>query len=67
VPPGVLVIVHAPDGGKPFSITLPVDTTQLGCVIVPTDGGEGAPGAVPITTFADGCDIQPDELVTVNV
>jgi hypothetical protein len=30
VPPGVLVMVHVPVEGKPFKITLPVDTKQVG-------------------------------------
>jgi hypothetical protein len=30
VPPGVLVIVHVPVGGKPFRTTLPVATRQVG-------------------------------------
>jgi hypothetical protein len=38
VPPGDLVKVHVPVGGKLFSTTLPVATVQVGCVIVPTVG-----------------------------
>ena len=30
VPPGVLVMVHVPVDGKPFKITLPVATVQVG-------------------------------------
>ena len=40
-PPGVLVNDQVPDDGKPFKITLPVDRTQVGCVMVPTVGAEG--------------------------
>jgi len=40
VPPGDLVSVQVPDEGKPLNATLPVATAQLGCVIVPTEGGD---------------------------
>ena len=30
IPPGVLVIVQLPVGGKPFNTTLPVDTVHVG-------------------------------------
>ena len=43
-PPGVRVIVHVPMEGKPLSVTLPVDTVQVGGVIVPTTGGVGVGG-----------------------
>ena len=42
--PGVLVTVHVPVVGKPFKITLPVDTAQVGAVIVPTIGAVGTAG-----------------------
>lgn len=38
VPPGLAVTVHEPDEGKPLNATLPVETLQVGCVIVPTTG-----------------------------
>ena len=37
------LIVQLPDDGKPFNTTLPVDTKQLGCVMVPTVGAVGLP------------------------
>jgi hypothetical protein len=42
--PGYLVNVHVPVAGNPSRITLPVDTVQVGGVIVPTDGAVGLPG-----------------------
>jgi hypothetical protein len=64
-PPGVLVNVHVPDAGKPFNTTLPVDTEQVGCVIVPTPGADGAEGLAFIITFPDDPEIHPKALVTV--
>ena len=66
-PPGLVVKIHVPDAGKPFKVTLPVDTEQVGCTIVPTEGGVGAPGAVGITTSVEAVEVQPAEFVTVNV
>jgi hypothetical protein len=53
--------------GSPLSATLPVDKAQVGGVIVPTTGAEGVSGCTLITTFDDAGDVQPSELVTVNV
>jgi len=66
-PPGFLVRVHVPADGKPPAMTLPVETLQSGWVIVPITGGEGVSGCGVITTFADGVEVHPDALVTVNV
>ena len=44
VPPGVLVSVQLPVDGRPLKTTLPVDTAQVGCVIVPTEGAFGIAG-----------------------
>ena len=49
VPPGVLVNVQIPVGGKPFNTTLPVDTAHVGCVIVPTLGAAGIGFTVAMT------------------
>ena len=65
VPPGVSVNVHVPEAGKPFNITLPVDTTHVGWVIIPITGVDGGVGAELITTFSDDPDVHPD-IVTVN-
>ena len=37
------LIVQLPDDGKPFNTTLPVDTKQVGWVMVPTVGTVGLP------------------------
>ena len=41
IAPGLRVNVQVPLEGRPPRITLPVATLQLGCVMVPTTGGEG--------------------------
>lgn len=61
IAPGL--IVQFPDG-KPFNMTLPVATEQVGCVIALTIGVEGV--AVIIATLADGNEVQPTEFVTVK-
>jgi len=53
--------------GKPFNSTLPVETEQVGCVIVPTIGADGVDGCMLITTLADTGEVHPAELVTVKV
>ena len=65
VPPGVLVKVQLPVAGKLFNITLPVETEQVGWVIVPTVGAVGDTGWAMITTLVDDDEIQPEALVTV--
>ena len=67
VPPGVLVSVQVPVEGNPFNTTLPVATKQVGWDMVPTVGIVGVEGCVLSTTFPDDEEVQPDELVTVNV
>ena len=67
IPPGLRVKVQVPVAGKPFKVTLPVDTEQVGCTIVPTEGAVGIVGAVFITTLADTDDVQPAAFVTVKV
>jgi hypothetical protein len=56
--------VQVPVAGKPFRITLPVVTLQVGCVIVDTEGADI--GAL-ITTFAEAPDMHPVALVTVKL
>lgn len=65
--PGVRVRVQVPVAGSPLSATLPVDTAQVGWVIVPMTGAEGVSGWALITTADDGADVQPTALVTVKV
>ena len=50
VPPGVLVSVHVPVDGRPLRTTLPVDTAQVGCVMVPIVGAVMIPSAWFTTT-----------------
>ena len=62
IPPGLSVQFPA---GKPFNTTLPVETEQVGLVMVPTIGADGVVGCALITIFADATEVQPNELVTV--
>lgn len=62
--PGLIVQVPA---GKPVSITLPVVTVHVGCVIVPATGAVGVAGCAAITTLTDAGDIHPDTFVTVKL
>jgi hypothetical protein len=59
-------IVQSPEG-RLLSITLPVASSQVGCVIVPTAGAEGVIGCAGISAFSDKSETQPDELVTVKL
>ena len=63
--PGVRVNVQVPVAGKPLNTIVPVGVVQVGCVIVPTIGGEGGVTEV-ITTLADASDVQPAAFVTVK-
>jgi hypothetical protein len=67
VPPSVRVKVQLPVAGKPFKITLPVATEQVGWVMVPTVGAVGEEGAAVIITPADPEEVQPEALVTVKL
>jgi len=62
--PGLIIQLPA---GKPFNITLPVATAQVGCVIVPTIGADGVTGWVLITMAGVGREVHPIALVTVYV
>lgn len=44
ITPGVLIKVQVPVVGKPFRITFPVATEQVGWVIVPIVGAAGVKG-----------------------
>lgn len=63
IAPGL--ITQFPEG-KLFNITLPVATSQVGCVMLPTVKIAGVSGCVLITTFAVGKEIQPSVFVTVK-
>jgi hypothetical protein len=67
LPPGDLVSVQVPDKGRPPSITLPVETVQVGAVTAPDVGAEGVAGWALIAALAEDIDVQPAELVTVKV
>ena len=62
--PGLIVQLPA---GRPLSTTLPVETAQVGCVMAPKVGAEGAPGAGLIITFADAGEVHPAAFVTVKL
>ena len=51
IPPGLSV--QLPDG-SPFNTTLPVDAEQVGWVIEPIVGADGAPGADSTVSMVDG-------------
>ena len=63
IPPGLSVQV--PAAGNPFNTTLPVAVEQVGWVIAPIVGADGAPGAALITTSADAAELHPEASVTV--
>ena len=62
--PWFLVKVQVPDG-NPYNTTLPVDIEQVGWVIMPMVGADGAPGAELIVTSGDGAELHPEASVTV--
>ncbi len=65
-PPGFLVINQLP-AGSPLKLTVPVDTVQVGFIMVSTTGAGGAGGWGSIITLDEAGDIQPASLVTVKV
>ena len=65
--PGVLVNVQVPLDGKPLKTTLPVAVAQVGCVMVPTMGADGAPATVLIITFEEEDETHDEALATVYV
>jgi len=64
MPPGF--IVQLPDG-RPARTTLPVATSQVGCVIEFITGADGVIGCALITTFADAKEVHPEVFVTVKL
>jgi len=52
--------------GNPFKITLPVETEQVGCVIVDMIGALGVTGCTLMITFDVAADVHPKVLVTVK-
>jgi hypothetical protein len=53
------LINQNPEDGSPDSTTEPVAVVQLGCVIAPTIGAEGAPAAPMICTGVDAAEVHP--------
>ena len=64
-PSGCLVRVQDPEAGRPDRKTLPVETLQVGWVIVPTTGAPGISWPITMVTAADGPEVQPLSVVTV--
>ena len=60
IPPGL--IVQLPEG-KPFRATLPVDNTQVGCVITPATGADGTELTVATIAVLDAV-VHPDEVAS---
>jgi len=67
IAPGDIVTVQLPEEGRPLNGMLPVGTLHVGCVIVPTTGGDGVTGWELIVTLPDEAEVHPDEFVTVKV
>ena len=63
IAPGL--IVQIPVAGTPFHTTRPVAVEQVGWVMEPMVGADGAPGATLITTSADAAELHPEASVTV--
>jgi hypothetical protein len=59
-------IVQLPEG-RLLSITLPVATAQVGCVMVPTVGADGVIGCTGITAFSDKTETHPAALAIVKL
>ena len=51
VPPGIVVKLQDSVDGKPFNMTLPVETAQPGCTIVPIIADIGLAFTIMLTTF----------------
>lgn len=67
IPPGFRVTVQSPEEGRPFRVTLPVATSQSGCIVSPIDGAAGTSGGVLMFTLEEVGDVHPASLVTVKV
>ena len=59
------VTVHVPVAGSPLNTTLPVETAQVGWVIVPTVGAAGVTGWALINTVPEAGEVQPSAFSTV--
>lgn len=66
-PPGDRVIVQIPVAGSPFRTTLPVETEQVGCVIVPIKGAVGIAVTVRVYVAVAVIHGAPSGLLVVTV
>lgn len=66
ISPGEPLIVHVPVDGRPSRTTLPVATSQVGAVMVPTTGAAGVGGWESILTSLDAAEVHPLLFVTVK-
>lgn len=65
--PGVRVNVQVPEEGNPLSTTLPVATSQVGWVMVPTTGGAGVAFTLKVYVAVAGVQGAPRGLFVVTV
>lgn len=61
--PGERIIVHIPVDGRAVSVTLPVGTRRVGCIIVSMKGTVGTGGWAGIITSTDNIETHPAPLV----
>lgn len=52
------VMVQAPEAGRPLSITLPVETAHVGCVMAPTIAAPGSDGSAKLV-LTPVAEVQP--------
>lgn len=57
--PGVLITDQFPVAGNPVRLTLPVPSSQVGCVMVPIVGASGLSGGAFTVAPADAGDVHP--------
>ena len=65
--PGERVNVQVPEDGNPLSTTLPVATSHVGWVIVPTTGGAGVAFTLNVYVAVAGVQGSPSGLLVVTV
>jgi hypothetical protein len=65
IAPGDLIKVQVPVAGNPLKTTLPVAVEQVGCMIIPTTGAEGAEEGAMITILAEATEVHEEAFVTV--
>ena len=65
IPPGDPFTVHDPLAGNPVSEMVPVETRQVGCVMVLTTGAVGVEGWTFINMLLLKTEVQDEALETV--